>query len=320
MPSITPFGKQAAAAQAIETSRDDGQARHRSGSPLFASRVANLVAIAVLLVTADYVWSEVNTEGRSKFYSELTGVSSFADLFEENEAIYEDVVRQLGEPPDEKRQPTFAETMKFANDLPNRFQDVSRQLAAASDRDEKRTPNPPATGSPAKPQKVWRELSLQDVESLRENAKTQFSSINEALGIRSRVDRDHRFDRMDKLVSTLAVDWSQLGPAEKRKKIVRINKQTAAVFDDLLPMPTAYSDIELHAIEPVGTRMRYSYVVNAGQSVSTVAEIGKTLRDEICDREVTRTILKNGGAYDVAFHNPDDTLVHQLTVTESGCQ
>ena len=317
MPSIMPFGKRTVATRAIDTSGDDGQAQHRSVLPTFASRVANLVAIAVLLVTADYVWSEVNTEGRSTFYSEITGVSSFSDLLERNEAIYEDVVRQLGEPSDDKRQPTYAETMKFADDLPNRFEAVSRQLAAASDRDDKRQPDPPDIGSPAKPQNVWRELSLQDVEALRENAKTQFSSINEALGIGSRVGRDHRFDRMDKLMSALAVDWSKLNSAEKREKIVRINKQIAAVFHDLLPIPTAYSDVALHAIEPVGTRIRYSYMLNAGQSAPTVAEIANTLSDEICDRAVTRTILRNGGAYEVAFHNPDDTLVHQFTVT--GC-
>lgn len=293
--------------------------RIRSRLPVFASRLAILVGTGFLLLTADYVWSKVNNEGRSKFIYQITGAYSLSDLFDHNDAIYDDVVQLLGSPSENKRQPTLAETRQFTNDLPNRFEDVSRQLAAASDRDRIRVTSQLDSDTRGENQIGWRKLSLQEVLALRRNAKTQFSGINRALGIKSGMRHDEQFDGIDGLMEALATDWSTLNPAERKDVIVRINKQTAVVITDMPPIPTAYTEVYLHSVEPIGTKIRYTYIVNAGQPASRISEIGTNLKNEICNREVTRTILENGGAYEFAFHNSEDNLISLLPVTESEC-
>ena len=321
MSSATPFGKRIVAVDAVDrTTTGAVKQRPRFRSFLPPSWITILVAIVLLPVSADYVWSKVNSQGRTQFFEGLTENYGFYDFLQRNMAIYKDSERLLGIPSEHRRQPTYGETMKFANDLPNRFEEVARQLADASNRDRKRPRSLSKSDTDHKRQTDWREASLQDVLALRKNARSELAGASQALGINSSPGDDSQFAEMEELMESLATDWSSLDHKERVDTIVAINKMTAAIFNDMVPMPTAYGGVYLHAIEPVGTKVRYIYRIDVDRPGSVVAEISDNLTGEICNRQITGKMIRHGGTYEVLFVDPNDQRINKFIITEAECR
>ena len=277
-------------------------------------------AFIVVLVSGNYVWPRVGGEEIARLLGNQPVNWPMFSLFEQNQNFSNELGRLLGDPPVDRHEPSLEDTIRFANDLPSRFEDVARELAAASGR--KRPGDGTAGDNRLSSDRsvIRHEPSLAEILKMTNNAQSQFADVNRILGVRSSdKNPQNQFAGVDRLMEILSVDWSTLNPAERDQTIRDANSQTVFVFRKWLPMPTAFSDVSLFAIDPAGKTLRYSYRINPSQKEPNISQIGEKLRHHVCQQSITRPVIRHGGQYEMIFYDSDEQIINQFTISESSC-
>jgi len=277
-------------------------------------------AFIVMLVSGNYVWSRVGGGEIAQLMGDQPGNWSKSNLFEQNQSFSNELSRLLGRSPVDRREPRLADTIRFANNLPSRFEDVARELAAASGRKRPRDGTADDNRLPSDRSVTWHEPSLAEILKMTNNAQSQFADVNRILGVRSSdKNPQNQSAGVNRLMEILSVDWSTLNPVERDQTIRDANFQTAFVFRKWLPMPTAFSDVSLFAIDPAGTTLRYSYRITPSQKDSNISQIGEKLRDQVCQQSITRLVIRHGGQYEIVLFDSDEQIIDQFIISESSC-
>lgn len=277
-------------------------------------------AFIVVLVSGNYVWSRVGGEDITRLLGGQSGNWPMFSLFEQNQSFSNELSRLLGGSPVDRREPRLEDTIRFANNLPSRFEDVARELAAASGRKRPRDGTADDNRLPSDRSIIWHEPSLAEILKMTNNAQSQFADVNRILGVRSSdKNPQNQFAGVDRLMEILSVDWSTLNPAERDQTIRDANSQTAFVFRKWLPMPTTFSDVSLFAIDPVGPTLRYSYRINPSQKETNISQIGESLTHQVCQQSITRLVICHGGQYEIVLYDSDEQIIGQFNISESSC-
>jgi len=85
-------------------------------------------AFIVVLVSGNYVWPRVGGEEIARLLGNQPVNWPMFSLFEQNQNFSNELGRLLGDPPVDRHEPSLEDTIRFANDLPSRFEDVAREL------------------------------------------------------------------------------------------------------------------------------------------------------------------------------------------------
>lgn len=277
-------------------------------------------AFIVVLVSGNYVWSSVSGGEIARLMGDQPGSWPMFSLFEQNQSFSNELSRLLGGSPVDRREHRLEDSIRFANNLPSRFEDVARELAAASGRKRPRDGTAGDNRLRSDRSVIRHEPSLAEILKMAKNAQSQFADVNRILGVKS-LDKNpqNQFSGVDRLMEVLSVDWSTLDSAERDQTIRDANSQTAYVFKKWLPMPTAISNVSLFAIDPAGTTLRYSYRINPSQKESNTSQIGKWLRDQVCQQSITRLVIRHGGQYEIVLYDSDEQILDQFNISESSC-
>ncbi len=321
MSSHPQFGKRPgpSVASAADCHEIDGHSFIR-GSSVFSAQTMLIIAFIAILVPGAYVWSGVAEEKVHRLPEDKAPNRLMDRLTERYEGIVNELTQNLGERPTSRQKPNLESAVKFANNLPSRFEQITRELAAASGR---KGPSDGTAGIKQLPRVHTvepHELGLTEILKLSNHAKSQFANINRILGVRSASKNSQGLVAgVDRLMEVLSVDWSALRPAERERVIRDANSQAAFVFRNWLPVATEIAGVTLFAIDPAGTTLRYSYRSKPSQPKLDLSRVRGNLNLQVCKNPITRVLLRYGGQFEFMFYGAEEQIIQEFSLSQSSC-